>query len=86
MMASMRCREVYEYILRRPVQTMAYSISMLLLMILVGAIFTLVSLAALSVAGTVMSLVNDRLAMLSFGECSSPRRCRWQRLLRRKQH
>ncbi len=55
----------YEYILRRPVQTMAYSISMLLLMILVGAIFTLVSLAALSVAGTVLSLVNDRLAMLS---------------------
>lgn len=58
----------YEYVLRRPVQTVVYFISSLLLMLLVGAIFTLISIAAISVAGTALSLVNDHLAMLSVWE------------------
>ncbi len=55
----------YEYILRRPVQTVVYLVSSLLLMLLMGVIFTLISLAAMSVAGTVMSLIHDQVAMLT---------------------
>ncbi len=58
----------YEYILRRPVQTVVYILSTLLLMTFIGALFTLISLAAMSVAATVMSLVNDQLATLSVWE------------------
>ncbi len=58
----------YEYFFRRPVQTVVYGFCSGLLMVLVGAIAILVSLAALGTARAVMSVASEPAEMLVIWE------------------